>query len=589
MGGGEEQTSKQKPLKETEFERMQMDRASMMFDPILDQLGYGFNGNRLQYYGQQDPFAARGTSPASGIYDPINGGKPAGQSITDVSPITQGSGLGLGGQQPFMDDQSRLAAMATGGGGGLGLSGADAYWQSRPDVQADPYYGSSPQAAYEHFQQFGQGEGSQWTGGAPQQQMQQQQMGGGGDPTMSLLAMQYKAAETKYNEGEGSARDRNAYIAARDQMREFGVDPTQPGALDKFLQGTSFANPQERGTGAPPLGTAGKGGQAGGDMGMAINNSPGGRQFQPSYAESLNSALEQNAGNTLLQGSGGNFAGAAPDQQTGDLYTQSGNVLQQILAGNASTGDASMDALLRESIAQLRQGQQGGGSVSPELKGLIDQTYNFEQQRALQDLQRFGVESAGSRGLNISDTPISQPLMRAGGDVISSMASNRAGRTLDERNVGLNRALQQTGMGLQQQNQFGNMAFGTRQQTTGAIESNLARSQALREFSEGLRQRQIDNLMRAQQLQSQFGLGLYAPRFGASSSSQTGGGGSGAGMGQFGSFLGGAGGLAGGLSMLGGTGAAAGGAAAGGAGLMAGGAAGAGGLATAGVGALAMF
>jgi hypothetical protein len=540
MGGGEEQTSKQKPLKETEFERMQMDRASMMFDPILDQLGYGFNGDRLQYYGQNDSFAGRGTSPASGIYDPMAGGampgvKQAGQSIQD-SPILQGQGTGgLGLQQPFMDDQSRLASMA-GGGGGLGLSGADAYWQSRPDVQADPYYGSSPQAAYEHYQNLGQNEGAQWMGGAPGQQ---QMSGGGGgvDPTMALLAMQYKAAETKYSEGEGSAKDRNAFIAARDQMREFGVDPTQPGALDKFLQGTSYANASQP-TGGVPLGTAGKGGQPGGQAPGPMTTGPGSiagggggeRQFQPSYSELLNDVLLKNAGSTLMQGTSGNDAGAAPDQQTGNLYTQSGGVLERILNGQAATGNEGMDRLLQESIAHLRQGQQGGGAVSPELKGLIDQTYGFEQQRALQDLQRFGVESAGSRGLNITDTPIGQPLMRAGGDVISSMASQRAGRTLDERNIGLDRALQQTGMGFDQRQQFNNMAFNTRQQATGAIESNLARSQALRDFSEGLRQRQIDNMMRAQQMQMQFGLGLYGPRFGSGSTTVTGGGPSGGSM-----------------------------------------------------------
>jgi hypothetical protein len=251
MGGDEKTETKVKPQAQTDFERMQLDRASMLHDPILDMLGFGFNGDRLQYYGQ-------------GGQNPLNGGgaagpvKTSGGGITDISPMLQGqgTGLGLGGQQPFMDDQSRLAGMATGGGGGgLGLSGADAYWQSRPDVQADPYYGSSPEAAYQHFQQFGQGEGSQWMGGAPQQRMgapdggmglSTTMGGGGGDPTMSLLAMQYKAAEAKYNDGDGSARDRNAFIAARDQMREFGVDPTQPGALDKFLQGTSYANPQER-------------------------------------------------------------------------------------------------------------------------------------------------------------------------------------------------------------------------------------------------------------------------------------------------------------------------------------------------------
>jgi hypothetical protein len=565
MGGDEKSTTKVKPQPQSDFERMQLERGGMMFDPLMDLLGYGFNGNRLQYYGQ-------------GGQNPLSGGKPTSKSIQNISPQLQGQGTGFGlsGQQPFQDSQSNLAAMALGGGGGgLGLSGADAYYQSRPDVQADPYYGSSPQAAYEHYQQYGQGEGSQWTGampGQPQQGGAPQQQQGGGDPQTTMLLEQYKAAEAKYNDGDGSQRDRDAYIAARDQVRNYtGIDPSQPGGMDQIA---AAAQP--------------KGGQAGGDMNQPINNS-GERQFQPSYAESLDSVLEQNAGNTLLQGSSGNFAGAAPDQQTGDLYTQSGNVLQQILSGNATTGDAGLDALLKESIAYLSEGQKGGGQISPELSGLVDQSYAYEQQKALQDIQKFAIESAGSKGLNITDTPIGQPLLQAGSDVVANMASKRAGSKLNERNISLNRALQQTGMGLDQRNQFGNLAFGTRQQTTGAIESNLARSQALREFSEGLRQRKIDNLMRAAQMQQQFGLGLYGPRFGASSSTQTGGGGGGGGIGQFGSFLGGAGGLAGGLSMLGGTGAAAGGAAAAGGGLAAGGAAGAGGLMTAGASALAMF
>jgi hypothetical protein len=36
------------------------------------------------------------------------------------------------------------------------------YWADRPDVAADPYHGSSPYAAFQHWMQFGQFEGSIW-------------------------------------------------------------------------------------------------------------------------------------------------------------------------------------------------------------------------------------------------------------------------------------------------------------------------------------------------------------------------------------------------------------------------------------------
>jgi uncharacterized protein GlcG (DUF336 family) len=45
------------------------------------------------------------------------------------------------------------------------LQGAEAYWAAYPDVKADPYYGATPQGAWEHYQKFGQGEGRTWVGG----------------------------------------------------------------------------------------------------------------------------------------------------------------------------------------------------------------------------------------------------------------------------------------------------------------------------------------------------------------------------------------------------------------------------------------
>jgi hypothetical protein len=44
----------------------------------------------------------------------------------------------------------------------VSLEAATKYWADRPDVAADPYHGSSPAAAFQHYIQFGQFEGSIW-------------------------------------------------------------------------------------------------------------------------------------------------------------------------------------------------------------------------------------------------------------------------------------------------------------------------------------------------------------------------------------------------------------------------------------------
>ena len=44
----------------------------------------------------------------------------------------------------------------------MSLASAAQYWADRPDVAADPYHGSSPMAAFQHWLQFGQDEGSIW-------------------------------------------------------------------------------------------------------------------------------------------------------------------------------------------------------------------------------------------------------------------------------------------------------------------------------------------------------------------------------------------------------------------------------------------
>ena len=90
-------------------------------------------------------------------------------------PIYRGCNL-VGGIGVVVRDQPAPTGSpaASTGGNSIGapsgiviLEGAEAYWAANPDVKADPYYGATPQRAWEHYQQFGQGEGRTWIGPPP--------------------------------------------------------------------------------------------------------------------------------------------------------------------------------------------------------------------------------------------------------------------------------------------------------------------------------------------------------------------------------------------------------------------------------------
>jgi len=95
--------------------------------------------NFLQSYASQ----AFNVDPNTGQYIPKIPGQPTGQ--TALAGGNVGASTGQGGP--------RHAPQA-----------AQAYLAANPDVAADPKYGASPQAAFQHYLDYGQNEGRQYAG-----------------------------------------------------------------------------------------------------------------------------------------------------------------------------------------------------------------------------------------------------------------------------------------------------------------------------------------------------------------------------------------------------------------------------------------
>ncbi|HLE81481.1 MAG TPA: hypothetical protein VJA25_09330 [Dehalococcoidia bacterium] len=91
-------------------------------------------------------------------------------------------------------------------------------------------------------------------------------------------------------------------------------------------------------------------------------------------------------------------------------------------------------------------GQPGLPNLTPEMLGQLQALFSQLQARGTADLERFGKQLAGSRGLNITDTPIADPLMRAQADFLSSLFGQQA-----QQHLGLQQQAFQNRLGL-----FGN-------------------------------------------------------------------------------------------------------------------------------------
>lgn len=237
---------------------------------------------------------------------------------------------------------------------------------------------------------------------------------------------------------------------------------------------------------------------------------------------------ELNAAKTALSGqvkTVGDQIKAANDEYNKGLAALKG----QISKGEQSRYDVSLlkrpltpeQQKERDFESQLTDYYQGAltegmaGGIPSQLKGYIDEIYADQDRQAKEQLMKMGVEMAGSRGLNLSDTPIAQPLLQQYANVQSQLGAARAGSYLGERS------------------------------------NELARAQAFREFQTNLNQ--MRNFSNPNALLTHVGniaLGTYQPRFrgGVGGQQQTGG----STASGVSSILGGLGSLAGGIGAMGG-------------------------------------
>jgi hypothetical protein len=144
-----------------------------------------------------------------------------------------------------------------------------------------------------------------------------------------------------------------------------------------------------------------------------------------------------------------------------------------------------------QKIVDSSENMLAGGDLSPELQAKLGTIYDERRRQGNEELKRFGVEAAGARGMEMTDSPIFNPLMREKANMESQLGASQAQSYLSMRS------------------------------------EELARAQGLREFQEGLKQRRtFDNPMGMYNAAADLALRLYGPRFGVQSGSSvtTGGG-----------------------------------------------------------------
>ena len=111
------------------------------------------------------------------------------------------------------------------------------------------------------------------------------------------------------------------------------------------------------------------------------------------------------------------------------------------------------------------------GQVSPEEEAALNELYVSEQSKMDEELQRFAIESSGSRGLSMGDTPLAREVLRAKSRGQTELGVARAGSKLQfaEKERLFNQGLASWRSDLQQQRmsnlmaaqgQAGNTAIG---------------------------------------------------------------------------------------------------------------------------------
>lgn len=147
------------------------------------------------------------------------------------------------------------------------------------------------------------------------------------------------------------------------------------------------------------------------------------------------------------------------------------------------------------------EGPPSNITLSPEVQDLVNRAFEASRSLGAENLKTGAIQSAGQRGLNLTDTPISEPYMRSLALLESQTASGRANTMLDllQRNRELGEQSRRFNVGQEFQR------FGLNEQ--------------IRQFQEELRQRAFQNRLNLGQQFGAIGLGLAGARLGRNTGS----------------------------------------------------------------------
>ncbi len=95
---------------------------------------------------------------------------------------------------------------------------------------------------------------------------------------------------------------------------------------------------------------------------------------------------------------------------------------------------ADLVAKLKADLDQVRTPEDLDAAVAP--------IFDLAARRGGEDIQRRGIELAGARGLNLSDTPLAAPLLREQRELTEGLAGARANAILDLQQRALSNRLQ---------------------------------------------------------------------------------------------------------------------------------------------------
>ena len=157
---------------------------------------------------------------------------------------------------------------------------------------------------------------------------------------------------------------------------------------------------------------------------------------------------------------------ARQDELSGQIHGTGGTRLKKRALTPEEQQQADLEKKMMDRFSE--ELNRRPGEVSPEQEKALNELYGSEQSKMDEELQRFAVEQAGSRGLSMGDTPYARELLRAKSAGQTELGAARASSKLNfaEKERLFNQGLAQWKGDLQQQRLANLMGLGGQSSNT---------------------------------------------------------------------------------------------------------------------------